>query len=41
MVLEMITYHTAVSSLKRNVFVEVGFIVEGLGHKQFEGALPA
>jgi hypothetical protein len=31
----------AVSSLKRNVFAEVGFVVEGLGHEQFEWALPS
>jgi D-alanine-D-alanine ligase-like ATP-grasp enzyme len=30
----------AVSSLKRNVFAEVGFVVEGLGREQFEWALP-
>ncbi len=34
-------FDPAVSSLKRNIFAEVGFIVEGLGHEQFEGALPA
>jgi len=34
------SFARAVSSLKRNIFAEVGFIVEGLGHEQFEGALP-
>ena len=30
----------AVSSLKRNVSAEVRFVVEGLGHEQFEWTLP-
>jgi len=32
---------SAVSSRKRNGFTVEGFVVEGLGHEQFERALPA